>query len=140
MATRLAAAARRVARRGQLGIGDVLSIQAFTEEISQWYSDMDILIAPSQNEGLGRNILEAMAARTVVIASRSGGHSELIQHGKTGFLEDLGDVSGFSDRITKLLSDESRKTGVGLAARDSIIEEFNFQKIIDQIMAIYEEI
>lgn len=121
------------------GIDDVLSVHSFTEEISLWYSAMDILIAPSQDEGLGRNILEAMAARTVVIASRSGGHPELIQHGKTGFLEDLGDVLGFSDRIAELLSDESIRIKVGVAAHDSIKEEFNFRKIADEIMAIYEK-
>ena len=122
------------------GIDDVLSVQTFTEEISQWYAAMDILIAPSQNEGLGRNILEAMVARTVVIASRSGGHPELIQHGKTGFLEDVGDVPGFSDRIAEILSDEPGRKKIGRAAHNSIKEEFDFQTITDQIMAIYEEI
>ena len=122
------------------GIDDVLLVQTFTEEISEWYAAMDILIAPSQNEGLGRNILEAMVARTVVIASRSGGHPELIQHGETGFLEDVGDVPGFSDRIAEILSDEPRRKEIGLAAHNSIKEEFDFQTITDQIMAIYEEI
>ena len=67
---------------------------------------------PSKTESFGLAALEAMAARTVVISTNTGGLSEVNIHNKTGFLSDLGDVNDMARNAIKVLSD------------DAILEEF----------------
>lgn len=62
----------------------------------------DCVISPGENEGLGRSVLEAMACNTIVIASNSGAHKEIIQHKKNGFLflpNDVFDLAGQADYV-----------------------------------------
>jgi len=119
------------------GVDHSVIIQPFTDEINVWYEAMDILIATSEHEGLGRNILEAMSAETAVIASRSGGHPELIHHGKTGFLEELGDVEGFSKRVNFLISDHSKREEVGRSASLTVDEDFHPKRICEEVILVY---
>ena len=46
----------------------------------------DVFVLPSLNEGMGRVLVEAMAAGRPVVASRVGGIPDLVRHGETGLL------------------------------------------------------
>ena len=52
----------------------------------------DVMLLPSQLESFGLAALEAMACEVVPIATNEGGVPEVIDHGKTGFLANVGDV------------------------------------------------
>ena len=52
----------------------------------------DLILMPSELESFGLAALEAMACEVVPIATRVGGVPEVIEHGKSGFLADVGDV------------------------------------------------
>ena len=56
----------------------------------------DLFLLPSQQESFGLAALEAMACRVPVVASAVGGLSEVIEHGRTGFLHDLDDLDGMA--------------------------------------------
>lgn len=55
-------------------------------------------------EPLGMVALEAMSVGTPVVASNSGGLSELVQHGVNGFLVKTGDVEALSGLLRKMLN------------------------------------
>ncbi|MCH5597636.1 glycosyltransferase [Niabella ginsengisoli] len=46
------------------------------------------LVLPSRSEGMALSVLEAMAAARTVITTIAGGHADIIEHGKTGFIAD----------------------------------------------------
>ena len=96
------------------------------------YSDLFIL--PSINESFGLAALEAMAAKTPVISTNTGGIPEVNIHGKTGFLSDLGNVSEMAINAIHLLKDENMlnrfKENAHIQAR-----EFS----MDKILPLYEE-
>jgi glycosyltransferase involved in cell wall biosynthesis len=64
----------------------------------------DILIQPSLNEGISSTILEAMACKTLVIATNVGGNQELITDNETGFLVNSNSTSQIIEKINYVLS------------------------------------
>ena len=95
----------------------------------------DVFLLPSETESFGLVALEAMASKTVVISTNSGGLPEVNIDNKTGFLSDVGDIDKMSKDISNLLSNkellEIMKTNA-----------YNHAKSFDLplILPIYEEI
>ena len=95
----------------------------------------DVFLLPSETESFGLVALEAMASKTVVISTNSGGLPEVNIDNKTGFLSDVGDIDKMSKDISNLLSNkellETMKTNA-----------YNHAKSFDlpRILPIYEEI
>ncbi len=70
----------------QLGISKHVFFAGHREDIEDIYSILDILVLPSELEGMGRVILEAMASSCPVAATNVMGIPELVVHGETGLL------------------------------------------------------
>ncbi len=68
-------------------------------EITNFLKISDILISPSINEGFGRVLVEANLSKTLVIASDSGGHNEIIKDNFNGFLVKNDSKVLFVDRL-----------------------------------------
>ena len=61
---------------------------------------------PSQTESFGLAALEAMAAKTAVISTNTGGLPEVNIHEVTGFLSDIGDVKDMAKNVLTILQDD----------------------------------
>lgn len=77
------------------------------------------LVLPSRSEGLPRVILESFARGRGVIASRVGGVGDVVEHGKTGFLVDVGDAEALAEALARTLSDRELAARLGAAAHDA---------------------
>ena len=87
---------------------------------------LDVLLAISSvPESFGRVCVEAMAAGRPVVAYDQGGVSELIDHGRTGFLCPPGDVEAIVGALAALVSDPRRAVAMGAAARDDALARFS---------------
>jgi glycosyltransferase involved in cell wall biosynthesis len=124
----------------KLEVLDVLAIHPFQENISDWYSAMDCLIATSENEGLGRNIIEAMATNTIVVASDSGGHVELIENQRTGYLVPLGDIRAYADAMQTIISKGVLNDPIRNAAREFVIEQYELDRSVEKMLAVYSNL
>ncbi len=67
----------------------------------------DLFLLPSESESFGLAALEAMAAKTPVISTNTGGLSEVNENGISGFLSNVGDVQSMGENALKILSDNS---------------------------------
>ena len=76
----------------QKGIHDDVLFLGKQDQIYEKLSIADIMLLPSELESFGLAALEAMACEVVPISTRAGGVPEVIDHGKTGYLADVGDV------------------------------------------------
>ena len=95
----------------------------------------DVMLLPSELESFGLAALEAMACEVVPIATRVGGIPEVVEHGVTGYLADVGDVDTMARYAIDLLGDEARLRAMGKSARAGARARFCTSKIIP----LYEE-
>lgn len=72
--------------------------------LKEIYSTCDVFIVPSRSEGFGLPILEAMACRTPIVASRTGCAEDVIEDGKNGYVVDIEDHKALADRLIRVLS------------------------------------
>ncbi len=95
------------------GLGERLVLAGQQSVIQPWYEGLSILVQPSYFEGYGLVHLEAMASGCCVVASRLKHVEAWIEHGRTGFFFDPGDVKGLRDVLGMLMRDPQRVKQVG---------------------------
>jgi N-acetyl-alpha-D-glucosaminyl L-malate synthase BshA len=110
------------------------------DQIREKLAISDVLLMPSELETFGLAALEGMACEVVPIATRPGGVPELIEHGVTGFLADVGDVETMSRYAIELLSDESALRAMGKRARAAAQERFCSSRIIPLYEGFYRKV
>ncbi|OPE45701.1 alpha-(1-2)-phosphatidylinositol mannosyltransferase, partial [Mycobacterium intermedium] len=77
-------------------------------------------------EGLGIVYLEASATGVPVIAGKSGGAPEAVQHNKTGLVVDGTSVDQVADAVIELLTDRDRAAAMGAAGRAWVTAEWRW--------------
>ncbi len=70
--------------------------------IAEIYAACDAWLVGSHAEGYGLPMLEAMACRTPLISTRTGGATDLIRDGENGFIVPVGDANTMADRIRSI--------------------------------------
>lgn len=80
-----------------------------------------------------------MAAGCAVIAARVGGMVEIVESGVTGLLIAPNDVQALASVMARLLEDESLRIRLGTAARRSVRERFDRERIVSRIEQLYRE-
>lgn len=113
-------------------------------EVSKYYSLVDLLVYPRKPMRLTELVtplkpLEAMAQGKVVLASDVGGHHELIENNKTGFLFKAGDTEHLSSRIIELLADEPLRASVVQHGRDYVENTRNWKNSVSNYLPLYKK-
>jgi L-malate glycosyltransferase len=121
----------------QKGIHDDVLFLGKQDQVHEKLALADIMLLPSELESFGLAALEAMACEVVPVATRVGGIPEVIEHGTSGFLADVGDVETMARYAVDLLSDENRLREVGKACRTVAQKHFCATKIIPQYEDFY---
>ena len=124
----------------QKGIHDDVLFLGKQDQIQDKVAVADIMLMPSELESFGLAALEAMACEVVPIATRAGGVPEVIDHGKTGYLADVGDVETMARYAIELLRDDNRLKEMGKAARAVALERFCSTKIVKQYEDFYRRV
>jgi glycosyltransferase involved in cell wall biosynthesis len=106
------------ARAAALGIADRTWFLDERDDAAAVIAHLDVLVQPNRGpEGLGRVILEAMAAGVAVVGVDRWGPRELVTDGETGFLVPPGDVEALAERMRRLAGDPSLRVRLGAAGR-----------------------
>jgi N-acetyl-alpha-D-glucosaminyl L-malate synthase BshA len=100
----------------------------------------DLFLLPSESESFGLAALEAMSCEVPVIATNAGGVPEVVVHGETGFLCEVGDVDGMAAAAMRLLTDEDLRRSFGRAARERAVEQFSQDAVVRRYRSIYQRV
>ena len=95
---------------------------------------------PSLYEGLPVSLLEAMAARTPVIATRISGTDELISSGRNGLLVAPKDPPALASAIRSLLDDPDAARQLADQAYIEVTEHFSAEAMCRRVSEIYDEL
>ena len=100
----------------------------------------DVLLLPSEFESFGLVALEAMSCEIPVVATNVGGLPEVIKHGETGFLGELGNVKQMAEQVLMILKNPDLKAKMSAAGRRRAVELFDQRNIVPLYEHYYEKI
>ena len=126
-----------LAQADSLGLRDRIHLVGHRDDIERCLAGMDCFVFPSLNEGMGRALIEAMAAGLPVVASRVGGIPAIVRHEENGLLVAAGDSRALSDALRRILSDPQSADRLGRNASRTIGQEFGVQAMVDAVESVY---
>lgn len=109
-------------------------------ELVPLLSAADLFLMPSQSESFGLSALEAMACGVPVVSSSVGGLPELVAHGETGFIAEIGDIQRMARYAIDLLTNDQKHTLFAEASRRRAVEMFDIKKVVDLYERYYEKV
>ncbi len=89
-------------------------------------------------EPFGIVAVEAMMRGTAVVASGTGGLSEIVQDGETGFIVPPGDVNALAESLLKLLNNCELSERMGRAGREVALACFSESNHVEKFIELYE--
>ncbi|MEQ9220639.1 MAG: glycosyltransferase [Cyclobacteriaceae bacterium] len=107
------------------------------KDIPQLLSMIDIYCLPSLWEGLPLSLLEAMAMRKAIIATRVDGTKELIQEGVNGLIIEPNDTKSLAEKVVFLSKQKEIRTEYGRLAESLIIRDHSVTKMVKEIEEVY---
>ena len=122
-----------------LGIWDKVIFRGKTYDVQSMLGISDIFLLPSGTESFGLSALEAMASHVPVIASNVGGLSEVVDHDKNGFLENIGDVESMAEDALSLIDNKEKMINFSNSAREKA-ESFSMNEISQRYLELYQKL
>ncbi|MFZ1082469.1 MAG: N-acetyl-alpha-D-glucosaminyl L-malate synthase BshA [Candidatus Kryptoniota bacterium] len=127
----------RLAR--ELGIFDDVRFLGKQTLLPEILSASDLMLMPSQSESFGLSALEAMSCSVPVVSSSTGGLPELVVHGETGYIAELGDVQRMAKYAIELLIDDRKWQLFSRNSRKRAVEKFDVSLVVPLYEKLYEE-
>jgi glycosyltransferase involved in cell wall biosynthesis len=112
----------------------------FRKDILQLYQCMDIFVLPSLNEGLPMALLEAMASKLPVVATRVGAIPQLVKDRESGFLVEPGDQDAIKLSLVSLLNNSQLAQSMGQRGYEIVKESYSAQRMAEDYLNIYKEV
>jgi glycosyltransferase involved in cell wall biosynthesis len=105
----------------------------------QYLAAADMFVLPSIHEGFGLVFLEAMHCGLPVIASSSGGQTDFLEDGKTGFLIPVGDVQALAEAILRLANDGGLCRQMSEFNKE-YVKGFHISHVAERYEALFSEV
>ena len=110
------------------------------ENVQDFMTAFDMLAVPSIEEPLGLVAVEALAAGTPVVATRTGGLPEIVKHNECGLLVPPRNPDALADSIIKMAKDESMRERMGSAGQHFVRGEFETEELCNRVEQIYRRV
>ncbi len=130
----------------ECGVEDRFHFLGRVEEktLKQYLCASDVFAMPSRRigvgdiEGFGIVFLEANASGTPVVGTRSGGITDAIEDGRSGFIVD--DTHDLAEKISILLNDRETARKMGMYGRERVLAHFSWKKVAARTIGVYEDV
>lgn len=114
----------------RLGMRDKVTLHGAVRSPHEALSVIDVLVLPSQAEGFGIVLIEAMAAGVPVVATDVSGIVDVVTNGRTGLLVPLGDAARLRAAIAACGVPGGLRTRLVPAARAEVERRFAWPAVL----------
>lgn len=123
----------------KLNIQDKVKLYPF-QDISKFYSIMDIFVLPSRKEGFSLVSIESMMMKIPTIRSNCGGAYDQIDHGLNGYIFENEDDKELYRYILDLLNDKDLRLRIGKQANKKAINNFTQDIMVNKVLDLYNDV
>lgn len=109
-------------------------------EVGAIMAGLDVFLMPSEREGFGIVLLEAMAHALPVIGSRAGAISEVVLDGETGIIVPPKDPLQLAEALGHLFGDRALRQHMGLLGQDRLEAVFSRSHMVEQTLSLYNRL
>jgi len=111
----------------------------FPDDVIKLMAECSLFVLPSRSEAMGRVLIEAMASKKPIIASRVGGIPYYINHGETGLLFGKEDVSDLAELMRRIMADETYARQLGQNGYQYVQNHLSEQCYLDHFTKLVEK-
>ncbi len=108
------------------------------QEVVPLLQASDIHVLPSDNEGFGIALIEAMAAGLVCVSTRTAGPSQIITDGENGFLVEISDRGIFDGLAKAIRMSPGERARMGARARETVVERYELRSAVTHALRMLD--
>jgi glycosyltransferase involved in cell wall biosynthesis len=126
-----------IQQTSKLGLQDRVTFVGWLTDIPPLMRAIEVLMVPSRWEAFGIVNLEAMAAQKPIVATNVEGIPEVVEHGRSGFLVEPGDVPALAKATLQLLEDPNLRAEFGVNGRRRLEQHFSPAQMVSAHEELY---
>jgi glycosyltransferase involved in cell wall biosynthesis len=123
-----------------VGVADRVAWTGWRDDARSYLGAFDVFAFPSRFEGFPLAVLEALLARSAVVATDVGSVAEAVRDGETGLLVPPGDSAALARAIERLLADQALRRRLGEQGRRLVLERFTARHMARAFESLYEDL
>jgi glycosyltransferase involved in cell wall biosynthesis len=124
----------------QAGMANNFRLLGFCLEVADLLAAATVHVSTSVQESFAINLIEAMAAKKPVVATRCGGPEEIVIHGETGFMVPTRNPQLLAEAILTLLKHPEKANAMGEAGRRRAENHFSLEAYVNNISTVLAEV
>ncbi|MGD9345639.1 MAG: glycosyltransferase family 4 protein [Candidatus Aminicenantes bacterium] len=124
----------------QTRVEDMVFFLGFREDVPQILASLDLFVLSSYLEGMGSSILDAMASRLPVVATRTGGIPEVVVNGETGLLVPPKSPAALAKAILRIYEDRALGDRLGQKGYEVVHQKFSAEAMAAKVISEYERL
>ena len=122
------------------GLEEIVLFLGLRQDVPDILLQADAFVLSSDYEGLSLAVLEGMAARLPIIATRVGGNAQLVENGVSGYLVPPQDFLAFSNAMLMVLQDKNKAEAMGINGRSLVEKKYQIKIVASQVLKLFEEL
>jgi len=127
-------------RIAQSDLGESVKLLGFRNDVENVMAASDVFVLPTLADPLPLVVQEAMSVGTPVIATRSGGCSDMIVDGETGFLVPVKDPDALARSIISLMDSPDLRTTMGQKGYQRLVNHFSHENYVQKMSDVFTEL
>lgn len=112
----------------------------WNDEVEYFMHVADMLVHPSHREGFPNVLLQAGAMECPIICSRIEGNIDIVEHGKTGLIFDMGDAVQLQQRIEQALDDPDQMKQYARQLLEKVTAHFSQPAVHGYLLEKYNQL
>lgn len=122
------------------GLQESVIMPGYREDVQRVLNTLDVFVFPSLQEALGTAILEAMAMKKPVVATRVGGIPEIVEDGRNGYLVDPENFQAIAEKVVHLLRHVGLQKEMGAQGRRFVEAHYDNRLMVKRLVELYQEL